>query len=89
MEWEPEGCPLAAEQPHGYKHVHDEACGASPAQIEAQQRQLRHRRRLKDLYRVSRWEWPRIIWIEAGQWRHYGKDKLRWIWDDLRRRRTS
>lgn len=31
-EWKPEGCPIARDQAHGYKHLHTDWCGASPEQ---------------------------------------------------------
>lgn len=32
-EWKPEGCPIARDQTHGYKHLHGDWCGASPEQL--------------------------------------------------------
>lgn len=49
--WKPEACPVARDQPFGYRHYHDENCrNATPAQIEADRRSQGSRR-----FRLANW----------------------------------
>jgi len=56
--WEPARCPIARDQPFGYKHFHSEAClHASPEQIAADRDELARRTlraRIRRLLRLLR-----------------------------------
>ena len=44
MSWKPGACPIAENQPYGYKHVHTERClYVSPEQLAARQEKLPQR----------------------------------------------
>lgn len=38
----------------------------------------------KQVRTVSHWAWPRIVWIEANQWRSHWRVKLMFAWASLR-----
>lgn len=75
--WEPEGCPIAENQTHGYRHVHTKQCGATPEQIEATRppvsrwSQIWRRRppgvRKNTLDEWWAYAWPRLVDARTGE----------------------